>query len=393
MNKQKTNFKKSTLTILTCIVLLLCILTGCGREKVDIPHVDIHPIAEEKDNLLTPQNSVSLLEEVSDDKETESPNVEEPEELRASEENTTPDAPEETQEPEPTPEETVEPVEEATIEPTESPTPEVAPPQGPIVAPNIDKDCFVVYFSGIDVWGWTDTKSRSDVNILAAVNTRTRQVQLINTPRDYYVQMPISTDLKDKLTHAGLYGVENSMGTLANLYGVNIDYYVRMNFSGFEAIINAVGGVDVYSEQEFTVDPIKHYVKGYNHLNGLEALAFVRERKSFVDGDNQRGRNQMAMVQAMAKKACSPEFLMNYPAIMEQLTDMFRTNMPTELIASLVANQMVDGREWTVQTFAVTGSNGKERTYSTPNSKSYVMIPNESDINTAKELIGRVLNG
>ena len=101
----------------------------------------------------------------------------------------------------------------------------------------------------------------------------------------------------------------------------------------------------------------------------------------------------MAMVQAMAKKACSPEFLMNYPAIMEQLTDMFRTNMPTELIASLVANQMVDGREWTVQTFAVTGSNGKERTYSTPGSKSYVMIPNESDINTAKELIGRVLNG
>ena len=206
------------------------------------------------------------------------------------------------------------------------------------------------------------------------------------------MQMPISADVKDKLTHAGLYGVENSIGTLENLYGIDIDYYVRMNFSGFEAIINAVGGVDVYSEQDFTVDPIKHYVEGYNHVNGLEALAFVRERKSFADGDNQRGRNQMAMIQAMAKKVCTPEFLLNYPAIMEQLTDMFRTDIPTELMAALVANQMLDNTEWTVDTFSVTGSSGSEKTYSTPNSKSYVMIPNESDVTKAKELIESVLS-
>ena len=94
---------------------------------------------------------------------------------------------------------------------------------------------FVLYFSGIDVWGWTDTKSRSDVNIIAAVNTETRHVQLINTPRDYFVEMPISNGAKDKLTHAGLYGVENSVGTLEKLYDVDIDYYLRVNFSGFEA--------------------------------------------------------------------------------------------------------------------------------------------------------------
>nr|MCR4648107.1 LCP family protein [Lachnospiraceae bacterium] len=131
-----------------------------------------------------------------------------------------------------------------------------------------DLGTFIFYFSGIDVWGWTDTQSRSDVNIIAAVNTNTRHIQLINTPRDYYVEMPISNGMKDKLTHAGLYGIDNSMGTLNMLYGIQIDYYLRMNFSGFEKIIDTLGGVDVYSEYDFTVDPIKHYTQGYNHLTG-----------------------------------------------------------------------------------------------------------------------------
>lgn len=250
---------------------------------------------------------------------------------------------------------------------------------------------FTMYFSGIDVWGWTDTKSRSDVNLLAVVNTDTRHILLINTPRDYFVEMPISSGAKDKLTHAGLYGVDNSMGTLENLYDTKIDYYLRLNFSGFESIIDTLGGVDVYSEYDFTVDPIKHYTEGYNHLTGLEALAFVRERHAFTSGDNQRGRNQMALLQAMIKKVCSVDFLMNYDEIMEQLTDMYRTNMPTELAAKLVFNQLTDDSEWTIDTFSVTGSSGKERTYSTPNTAAYVMIPNEDDIVHAKELMAAVL--
>ena len=250
---------------------------------------------------------------------------------------------------------------------------------------------FTMYFSGIDVWGWTDTKSRSDVNLLAVVNTDTRHILLINTPRDYFVEMPISSGAKDKLTHAGLYGVDNSMGTLENLYDTKIDYYLRLNFSGFESIIDTLGGVDVYSEYDFTVDPIKHYTEGYNHLTGLEALAFVRERHAFTSGDNQRGRNQMALLQAMIKKVCSVDFLMNYDEIMEQLTDMYRTNMPTELAAELVFNQLTDDSEWTIDTFSVTGSSGKERTYSTPNTAAYVMIPNEDDIAQAKELMAAVL--
>ncbi len=253
-------------------------------------------------------------------------------------------------------------------------------------------ESFILYFSGIDVWGWVDTQSRSDVNIIAAVNPETRHIQLINTPRDYYVEMPLSSETKDKLTHAGLYGVENSVGTLETLYGIDIDYYIRMNFSGFESIIDTLGGVDVYSEYDFTVEPIKHYTEGYNHLTGLEALAFVRERHAFQDGDNQRGRNQMALIQAMVSKVCSREFLLNYSDIMDELTDMFRTNVPLSLIVNIVGKQLLDDTEWTVDTYSVTGSNGSEITYSTPGTKVYVMIPNEEDVVTAGKLIEEVLN-
>lgn len=250
---------------------------------------------------------------------------------------------------------------------------------------------FVVYFSGIDVWGWTDTKSRSDVNIIAAVNTNTRHIQLINTPRDYYVEMPISNGAKDKLTHAGLYGVENSMGTLSMLYDIDIDYYLRVNFSGFEAIIDEMGGVDVYSEYDFTVDPIKHYTEGYNHLTGLEALAFVRERHAFSSGDNQRGRNQMALLNAMIQKVCSADFLANHDKIIEDLTDMYRTNIPDDVIAGLIFNQLFNNETWTVDSYAVTGTGGTETTYSTPDSAGYVMIPNDADVEQAKELLQSVL--
>lgn len=254
-----------------------------------------------------------------------------------------------------------------------------------------DMGTFVVYFSGIDVWGWTDTKSRSDVNIIAAVNTNTRHIQLINTPRDYYVEMPISNGAKDKLTHAGLYGVENSMGTLSMLYDIDIDYYLRVNFSGFEAIIDEMGGVDVYSEYDFTVDPIKHYTEGYNHLTGLEALAFVRERHAFSSGDNQRGRNQMALLNAMIQKVCSADFLANHDKIIEDLADMYRTNIPDDVIAGLIFNQLLNNETWTVDSYAVTGTGGTETTYSTPDSAGYVMIPNDADVEQAKELLQSVL--
>ena len=174
-------------------------------------------------------------------------------------------------------------------------------------ANKITKEPFVVYLSGVDNRGELTEKARSDVNILAVVNPSTKRVALINTPRDYYVDLA-GTNSKDKLTHAGLYGVETSMATLGNLYGVNVDQYLRINFAGFISIIDAVGGVDVYSDQAFTsvgspgyYDPTT-FAEGWNHLDGKSALAFARERHAFASGDIQRGINQMKVIDAMMNK-------------------------------------------------------------------------------------------
>ena len=250
---------------------------------------------------------------------------------------------------------------------------------------------FIVYFSGIDVWGHWSIQSRSDVNILMAVNRDTGEIQMVNTPRDYYVPMPVSGGARDKLTHAGLYGVENSKGALEELYGVKVDYYFRLNFSGFEKIIDSMGGIDVYSEFDFTVDPIKHYTEGMNHLTGLESLAFVRERKSFNAGDNQRGKNQMAMMTALIEKVSSPEFIKSYPAFMEAIDDFYETDIPMELLASMALERMAGGPEWKIETYAVTGSNGSEVTYSIPGTYVYVMIPDEAQVAEAGQLLNAVV--
>lgn len=250
---------------------------------------------------------------------------------------------------------------------------------------------FVVYISGIDTFGDVSVTSRSDVNILVAVNTKTRQVQMINTPRDYFIEFPNSNGVKDKLTHAGMYGVDISMGALEDLYGIEIDYYLRMNFSGFEQIIDALGGIDVYSEYDFTVEPIKHYTVGMNHLSGIEALAFARERKSFALGDIQRGKNQMAVITAMIDKLSSPELLYKYTEVLDAVAGAFQTNMTSEEIYTLVKMQLSDNSKWTIETYSVTGANGSSTMFTLPKTQSYVMIPYEEDVQLAKEKIQAIL--
>lgn len=254
-------------------------------------------------------------------------------------------------------------------------------------------DTFLLYISGIDVWGATETQSRSDVNLLLAVNRLTHTVQMVNTPRDYYVPLPISEGSRDKLTHAGIYGIEVSEGAMESLYGVDIDYYLRLNFSGFEAIIDAIGGIDVYSEYDFTVDPIKHYTEGMNHLTGLESLAFVRERKSFAAGDVQRGINQMEMVKALLGKFMSEDILKNYNVWMDDdLKLLYQTNMPKELLASLMAEQLMQKPEWTYNTYYVTGYDSYEYTYSIPGAEAYVMVPNEDEVAEGSRLLQETLS-
>ena len=266
-------------------------------------------------------------------------------------------------------------------------------------ANKITKEPFVVYLSGVDNRGELTENARSDVNILAVVNPVTKQAALINTPRDYYVDLA-GTESKDKLTHAGLYGVETSMATLGNLYGVDVGHYIRINFAGFISIIDAIGGVDVYSDQAFTsvgspgyYDPTT-FAEGWNHLDGKSALAFARERHAFKTGDIQRGINQMKVIDAMANKLKSPALLMSFSKLMDAAADCFVTSFSQEQISALVRMQLGDLANWDIQSYTVTGSGAKSsKCYSAKGQSLYVMKPDENSVNEAKALIAAVLGG
>ena len=266
-------------------------------------------------------------------------------------------------------------------------------------ANKITKEPFVIYLSGVDTRGELTEKARSDVNILAAVNPVTKRVVLINTPRDYYVDLAGTSD-KDKLTHAGLYGVETSMETLGNLYGVNVDHYIRINFAGFISIIDALGGVDVYSDQAFTsvgspgyYDPTT-FVEGWNHLDGKAALAFARERHAFASGDIQRGINQMKVIDAMLNKIKSPALLMGFSKIMDAAADCFVTSFSQDQISALVRMQLSDFADWDIESYTVTGSSSTStKCHSAKGQKLYVMKPDDASVSKAKEMIASVLGG
>ena len=266
-------------------------------------------------------------------------------------------------------------------------------------ANKITKEPFVVYLSGVDTRGDLTDKARSDVNIIAAVNPVTKQVVLINTPRDYYVDLA-GTNSKDKLTHAGLYGVQTSMDTLGNLYGVDVQHYIRINFAGFINVIDALGGVDVYSDQAFTsvgspgyYDPTT-FVEGWNHLDGKAALAFARERHAFKTGDVQRGINQMKVIDAMLNKIKSPALLMGFTKILDAVSDSFVTSLSQNQISALVRMQLSDFAEWNIERYTVTGTSGSStKCYSAKGQKLYVMKPDEASVAKAKEMIAAVLGG
>ena len=249
---------------------------------------------------------------------------------------------------------------------------------------------FIVYISGKDTWGHISVTSRSDVNILAVINPQTKHILLVSTPRDYYVPLSIADGAMDKLTHAGVYGTEVSEETLEALYDIQIDRYFKLNFSGFEGLINAMGGITVWSDYDFDVENIGHFSKGENTLNGLEALAFVRERHSFASGDRQRGVNQMNVIQSVVQKMCSKDILLNYSEILEECDGTFATDLTTEEIANLAKYQLTSSGDWNIEKISVSGTGSHEYVYSL-NNKAYVMIPDQEDVDNAKERIQEVL--
>jgi len=258
-------------------------------------------------------------------------------------------------------------------------------------------DPFIMYISGSDTRSDTldDGNSRSDVNILAVVNPETHQVLLLNTPRDYYVPNPALNNGMDKLTHCGIYGIDNSIKALEGLYDININYECRINFTGFETLIDSIGGIDVVSDVAFTTESTSnvHIDKGTNHLNGFEALAFARERHALASGDFARGENQMKVIKAIVTKVTSSDTIIrNYSDIMKSLSGMFETDIPQMLMTETVKNQLSDNTDWNIQSYAVTGGLGMAICASSGESLS-VVYQDEKMVNTAKDYIQKVVNG
>ncbi len=259
---------------------------------------------------------------------------------------------------------------------------------------NVDvEEPFNVYISGIDVSGPVATNSRSDVNIIMTVNPNTKKILLTTTPRDYYVQIPdISGEQRDKLTHAGIYGVDASMRTLEQLYGIDISYYARVNFSSLVKIVDTLGGVDVDSDFEFDALGY-HFQKGMNHLDGKQALAFSRERYSFEDGDNQRGKDQQKVLTAILNKAMSPAILSNASALIADVSDSVQTNMTQEEMAKFIKMQLNDGAGWTIESQAASGNGDTQACYSSGDQPLYVMWPDEAVVQSISAKMNEILNG
>lgn len=286
--------------------------------------------------------------------------------------------------------------------PTESgdpdPTQEVTEPilTAPSIAEpqDITNTPFLVYIAGSDTRSSKLSNSRNDVNILAVVNPETKQILLINTPRDYYVGNPAGNGALDKLTHCGNYGVANSAQALATLYGDRIDYYAQINFKGFETFIDAIGGITVNSSVAFSTSSGHTFVKGENYLDGEAALAFARERYALAGGDSARGENQMKVVKAVIKKLTSGTTIISkYAEILNSLSGMFRTNLSMDELSALVKMQLSDMASWDILTYSVSGTGAYRVTYSAPGMELYVMLPDSEDVSRATELIDRVIAG
>lgn len=265
-------------------------------------------------------------------------------------------------------------------------------------ASSSNKNVFNIYISGIDTYGSISTVSRSDVNIILTVNMDTHKILMTSTPRDSYVQIPDGgANQYDKLTHAGIYGVETSEKTLENLYGIDIDYYARINFTSFMNLIDAIGGVTVYNDQAFTSlhGNYNFEVGNINLSSGEEALAFVRERYSLDNGDYDRGNNQIKVIQAIVNKLTSLNSISNYSTIISTLQDSVQTNMSLDTMMNLANTQLDSGKKFTITSQEVTGtgSTGKLTSYAMPTASLYMIQLDDANVASASQAIKDVMEG
>lgn len=260
----------------------------------------------------------------------------------------------------------------------------------------ITSDPFNVYISGIDTFGGINKVSRSDVNMIMTVDPVDKKILLTSIPRDTYVMLH-SYEAMDKLTHSGIYGVGETVETVEDWLGIDINYYIRVNFTSVEDIVNAIGGIDVISEYAFETHGRQNrgysFVEGENHLDGASALAFARERKSFEEGDQERIKNQQRVLEAILQKITgSTAILTGYTKILNTVGDEMQTNMSESDIASLVKMQLEDLGDWSIQTISIRGKGAYSSTYSMGSRQLYVVIPDEASVKAAQEEINMIIN-
>lgn len=254
-----------------------------------------------------------------------------------------------------------------------------------------DPHVFSVYIGGSDSRGSINQQARNDVNIVATVNTETKQVLLVTTPRDYYVPLSISGGSRDKLTHGGIYGIEVSKDTLGLLYDTEIDYYFRINFTGVERVVDALGGITVYNDYGFTTYDGNFYPEGEVYLDGDNVLPFARDRK-LSGGEEARGKRQLKVIEGCIDKAMSPEILMKYTQLLDSVSDCIVMNVPSSEISGIVRQQLENGGDWNITRYAVTGWGDSQQPWSM-SQYAYVMWPDEDTVQKAKDLMQAVRDG
>lgn len=259
--------------------------------------------------------------------------------------------------------------------------------------PDVLKETYSIFLSGIDTYGPVSTVSRSDVNMIITVNPKTNQILLTSIPRDYFVTLA-SRGAKDKLTHAGLYGVEESMNTLENLLNIDIDFYVRVNFSSVTDIVNALGGVEVYTKYNFvTLHGGYRFTAGNNSVNGAQALSFVRERYNLPNGDNDRVYHQQQLVQGILNKAMSPSIITRFSSVLNSVSGSLQMSFSESELTSIIRHQVDSMESWDIQQVQLTGTGSSGVTYSMPGRNLYIMIPNQDSVNRASSLIHQMEKG
>ena len=252
---------------------------------------------------------------------------------------------------------------------------------------------FNVLISGIDTAGDINSVSRSDVNIVMTVNPKNHEILLTNIQRDMQVQLHGTTGIKDKLTHAGIYGIDMSRQTIEDFLDTKIPYYIRVNFDSLVKVVDSIGGVDIDNDVAFKGYTRKFEV-GKLHLNGKEALEYARERKKMPSGDYTRGLHQEKIMEAIISKVTtSKKILNNYSKFTSVLDEFIQTNIPSSTVKFYVREQLDTMPKWNVISRAVESSGSALiETYSMPGMNLYVAFPDEKSVKTSSRIINEMLD-